>query len=226
MKKYLSLLLALLLCLPAGLCRAEYYCGDPVAVGDTVISPATLEKAAQYHLICGALSSAAIGKSYPVTDSISIVDAMSKALFDLEQQIVICAEAEKMGLGELTPEEEAQLSAQAEAEMAKYRAVVFSENGMAFLPAGDYEPVEDDPEETVTRYLASWGLTIDRLFDEEYIYLLETKMQEKVTAHMQDATEDERIDYYTDWILARTDEAGIKENALSVAEVCLALKGD
>lgn len=226
MKKTVSALLALLICLLAGAGWAEeaFFFPQAAAVGESVISSEELKEDTQSRLLRSALYFAAQGRDYDVIDPVTILDAMSKSLFDLEQREVIFVQALALGAGPLTAEEEAQAAREAAALMAEYRQTAARGEVSAHLPAGEFDYIEGDPEGNLDRYLDSWGLTEERLYNEIYGRMLEEKLEAIVAAEIED--EDEKIDFYTDWILARAEEAPIREDGLAAAEVALSLAGN
>ena len=230
MKRISCLALILLLCMTAcaGRAEEEFFVMESAVTlfGDQSISTAALKKEMTRQQLILALSYAAEGREYDIMDSLNILDLVSKVLFDMEQSAMIrnLIKLQEPEDREVTAEEEAQLRAQAKAEWEEYRAVARSENGMAFLPAGNYVPVPDDPEETITRYFESFGLTEESLYQDALNAALDQKLMQAETAFLEDATEDEKFDYYTDWLLNWFSLAGVQEDPLAVAEVCLRLK--
>ena len=223
MKRFFAMVMALLLI--AGVAGAEtmYFSETAIRVGDTCITPEELEAEVQRRLICSALDCAERGMEFDTVDSLNIIDAMDKTLFDVESALVIRFKADEMGLG-LAEEDWEKAAQQAQKEWDRLWAIACSENGMAFLPAGTYTPV-DDPEESLTLYLASWGLTWDALYRIACDDLLYEKVREQALADM-DVGEDEVWTAFSYWFLDCWEEIGVEEEALAVAEVCLALKGD
>ena len=224
LKRFLTALLTLALLTAAAGARAAYYSDSAFTAGSEAVSPQTLEDAVRRRQILLALGSAEQGRLYDTVDSLNILDAVSKALFDLEQNLVLLREAEARGLLPLTGDEEAQAAREARETWLWCLQILHSDNGMAFLPAGDYLVQDNDPEGNAARYLASWGLTEEALAEENRIRLLDQKLMAAVTAGTED--EEERLTAYVDWFLERMEQADIRENGLGVAEVCLALKGE
>ena len=224
MKRILSVFLALTLMAAGVVCaRAEYYSDTAAAVGETVITPEELEGAMRLYQIQAALSSAALDYSYDVTDTLNIIDALSKVLFDMELQVVIRAQAEAKGIAALTAEEEKDAAARAESAWNAYKETAMSDAGMAHLPAADYTP-STDPDETVANYFAAWGLTKDALMQQAKDEILNEKLLRACAADMTDTDEDAVLDAYTEWLLGCWADAGVVEDAIGVAEVCLNLK--
>ena len=85
-----------------------------------------------------------------------------------------------------------------------------SENGLYFLPAGDFEQAED-PKENIRRYFASFGLTKETLAESMTRELVDEQLKAAVTAGMEGG-EDDIFMHYIDWILERYDESDITEN--------------
>ena len=90
---------------------------------------------------------------------------------------------------------------------------------MAFLPAGDYEHREDDPEGNITRYFASFGLTKEALYQKAVWEQAHDEVKKSVTAFMAGQSEDEIIDYFSDWFLEKMDEVSIREDQDVIADV-------
>ncbi len=201
----------------------DYYSTVALTVDDVEITPQELEEAMRCHLFLSALQMSAYGHEYDTVDRDNIIDTLDKVLFDLELRIVIQDQAEQMGLDELTAGEYDQLWNDALEEWQSIRAQMYGDNAMAYLPAGDYRMIEDDPEGNITRYLASFGLTEDAVYYYLYDQLIEEKLQNAVTGDMDAAGSDDKISYYTDWLLERFWEADIHENGVGIAEVCFRL---
>ena len=223
MKKSVCVLLLCAVCLMAGTGCAEYFSWDAVTVNGTVIAPEELEDAMLRHQIRAALRCASYGYGYDMVDRLNIIDAMSKVLFDLEEEILIREQAEALGVDALSDREEEQARALAQEQWTEYLQIAGSENGMAFLPAGNYTVIRDDPQGSLAGYLSSFGLTEEWLYQEARGEIVEEKLMQAVTSHLSDAAEEEKLDYYVSWLLERRDQAAISENALAVAEVCLKL---
>lgn len=203
--------------------REDYYSFTAITVNGWEISPEELEQAMLCHLLQSAVNASSYGNEYRITDRDNIIDTLDKVLFDLEIRAVIQEQAEQLGVDELTEEEYSQLWSDTQDAWQALRSEMYGENAMAFLPAGDYRMIEDDPEGNITRYLASFGITEDTLYDMLYDQLLEQKLLEAVTAHMENAGEDEKLDVYTSWILEKFWEADIHESGVGIAEVCFRL---
>ena len=203
--------------------REAYYSFTAITVNGWDISPEELEQAMLCHLFQSAVNVSSYGHEYDITDRDNIIDTLDKVLFDLEIRAVIEDQAERLGVDELTEEEYDLLWNETQDSWQALRDALYGENAMAFLPAGDYHWVEGDDEGNITRYLASFGVTEDILYDMLYDQTLEQKLLEAVTADMENADEDEKLDVYTNWILERFWEADIHENGVGIAEVCFRL---
>lgn len=203
--------------------REDYYSFTAITVDGWEISPEELEQAMLCHLLQSAVNVSSYGHEYNITDRDNIIDTLDKVLFDLEIRAVIQHQAEQLDVDELTEEEYGQLWSETEASWQALRGALYGENALAFLPAGDYHWIEGDDDGNITRYLASFGITEDTLYDMLYDQLLEQKLLEAVTAPMENAGEDEKLAVYTSWILERFWEADIHENGVGIAEVCFRL---
>ena len=201
----------------------DYYAFAALTVDGTVITPQELEEAMRCHLLLSALRMSAYGQAYDTVDRENIIDTLDKVLFDLEIHIVIREQAERMELDELTAGEYDQLWNDALEEWQSIRGQMYGDNAMAYLPAGDYRMIEDDPEGNITRYLASFGLTEDTIYCYLYDQLLEEKLKDAVTKDMDAASGDEKTEVYTDWLLESFWKADIHENGVGIAEVCFRL---
>ena len=173
MKKTAALILAAVFFLTAITAFAEtedrFSSGsDPIAV--TVdshdVTQSELESAAVLYVFESALQCAGYGYAFDIMDPLNIEDEMDKLVFDLESWYVVQDLAESMGLYPLGEEAGAAAAANAEAVWEHYWEIAWSDNGMAFLPAGNYEYIEDDPDGNLIRYFASFGLTKDALLQE------------------------------------------------------------
>ena len=232
-RKILSLALALLLALacagaetagtagtaetapePAGLARYDAFYPVAATVGDVSISSAELERSVRRALLIGALSAAPHGRAYDVKDHLNILDEMSKQLFDLEVREVIRQEAGKRGLF-LSMAESEECIARAAQQYQAYREIA-AQYG-AYLPASSFDAGAED---VVAAYFESWGLTEESLYREAYGAKLDELLKQSVAGDIAD--EDEQINVYSDWVLARMDEV-LKEEPLAAVEVALRL---
>ena len=196
-----------------------------IRVNGSPVTAQELREAMRLHDIQAALQCASFGYAYDLTDRLNTLDAMDKVVFDLELRLIIREQAEAMGVAELTEASEEAARAEAEAEWQRSREIVNSDNGLAFLPAGDYEPAPED-EENITRYLASFGLTEEVLLREARTRQVEEQLQAAVTAEMGEADDEARLMYYVDWILARFDSAEIEEDMAGIEKACFWLDAE
>ena len=205
--------------------------GDPsaeiaITVGDEKISAAELKEEIRLELIRSALECAEYGYEYDTVDPENIDDRADIVAFDLELRAVVREQAQQLGTDVLTPAAEEAIEKEVQETWDRYSAIAHSDNGMAFLPAGEYEPVEGDPEETLKRYFASFGLTKDalrRIITAEHI---DTQLETVAIAGKGLKSRDEIIDYYTDWILERYDEMNPVRNQDVIDRVVRELAGE
>ena len=231
MKKTAALLLTLALLLTAltAFTEGELPAGDdPVAltVNSHEITKSELKSAAVLYMFESALQCAGYGYGFDMTDRLNIEDEMDKLVFDMELWYTAQDLAEEMGLYPLSEEAGAAAAANAEETWEYYRGIAWSDNGMAFLPAGDYQNIEGDPEGNITRYFASFGLTKEALLEKAVLDQADEELEKTVTAFMADRSEDEIIDYYTDWFLERMDEQYILTDDEVIGRVIEELAGD
>ena len=201
----------------------DYYFSVALTVDDIEITPRELEEAMRRHLLQSAINVNSYGHEYDITDRDNIIDTLDKVLFDLEIRAVIQEQAEEMGLDDLTVEEYDGIWTSLEEEWQRIFDKLASDDMMARLPAGNYRKAENDPEGNITRYLASFGVTEETIFDDLYHQALEDKLKEAVTKEMEAASGDEKTEAYTDWLLERFWEADIHEYGVGIAEVCFRL---
>ena len=201
----------------------DYYFPVALTVDDIEITSRELEEAMRRHLLQSVINASSYGYGYDITERDNIIDTLDKVLFDLEIRAVIQDQAEEMGLDDLTVEEYDGIWNDLEEKWQRICEKLVSNNIMARLPAGNYRRAEDDPEGNITRYLASFGLTEETIFDELYHQVLEDKLKDAVTKDMDAASEDKKTEVYTDWLLERFWEADIHEYGVGIAEVCFRL---
>ena len=205
MKKRLLCALLALLCL-----LSHAYAEEAIlSVDGNEITRAELKQAVRLELFLGALQCAGYGYALDIVDPLTIEDEMDKVIFALEDRIVIRNLATEYGLA-LNEEDLRAAREDADAEWQQYRDIAFSDNGMAFLPAGDYEPA-DNPEENVTRYFASFGLTQDVLLERSCDWLLEEKLKAAYTDGLE-GTPDELLMAFVEWQLEIFDQYEIIED--------------
>ncbi len=217
MKKLTAVLLSALLlsCFAASVGEGG---GDvAITVGSENITAQQLKDAIELSMFRGAIECAGYGYAYDIVDPLNIEDEADKVVFDMELRVVIRAEAKERGVDTLSPESEEILQARVEETWNRYTEIAMSENGLYFLPAGEYEPAED-PEETIRRYFESFGLTKETLAGDITQELVDDQLQAAVTAGME-GNEDDIFMYYIDWTLERFDETDITENRDVIAGV-------
>ena len=228
MKKTVLVLLCAVLCAALFLSPARAESGAPegmppgggeeavILAGGTGISRGELKRILRLELFLGALNSAGYGYALDIVDPLVVEDKADKVIFALEDGIVVRRLAQERGVS-LDEEDLEEARGRAKAEWDRYRGIVWSENGMAYLPAGDYTPA-DDPEETVDRYLASFGLTQEVLFERACGTVLEEKLMAAFTEGME-GTEDDLLMAYVDWQLAALDETEIRVDTEAVTRL-------
>ena len=197
-----------------------------ITVGDEKITADVLKDEIRLELIRSALECAGYGYEYDTVDPENIADRADTVAFDLELRAVVREQARKLGADVLTPEAEEAVEKEVQETWDRYTAIARSDNGMAFLPAGEYEPVEGNPEETLERYFASFGLTKDALRRIAAAEQTDTQVETVVIAGKGLKTRDEIIDYYTDWILERYDEMNPVRNNDVINRVIQELAGE
>ena len=231
MKKPAALLLILALLLTAFTSFAEGDLpsgDDPAAltVNSHRITKSELKSAAVLYMFESALQCAGYGYPFDITDRLNIEDEMDKLVFDMELWYTARDLAESRGLYPLSQEAAAAAAENAEATWEHYRAIAWSDDGMAFLPAGNYQPEENDPEGNLIRYFASFGLTKEALQEKAVLDQTDEELKKAVTASMGDRSGDEIIDYYTDWFLERMDEQEIVTDDEVIGQVIEELAGN
>lgn len=217
-KRLLCALLALVCLLSQALAEETV-----ISVDGNEITRAELKQAVRLELFLGALQCTGYGYALDIVDPLTIEDEMDKVIFALEDRIVIHNLAAEYGIA-LDEDDLLTAREDADAEWQKYRDIAFSDNGMAFLPAGNYEPA-DDPEETVTRYFASFGLTYDALLERSCDWLLEEKLKAAYTKDM-DGTEDELLMAFVEWQLEDFGTSEIIEDTDAIIELQATLWDD
>lgn len=224
MKKLTAVLLSLLLLLPFAAAAAEGETGGDIAmtVEYTDVTAGQLRDEIELALFRAAIECAGYGYMFDIVDPLNIEDETEKVVLDMELRIVAQIRAKELGVDKLTPESEALVRERVDERWNHYCEIAMSGNGLAFLPAGDYEPSED-PEETLRRYFASFGLTRESLAEHISQEVMEEQLKAAVTAGMENMSDDEIISYYADWILGCYDESYITENEEVIAEVMEAL---
>lgn len=220
MKKLTAILLILVLLLSALTAFAED-ADDPAAlvIGEHEVTRSELKDALTLYMFEAALSCAENGYGFDIVDRLNIEDEMDKLVFDMERWYVSEDLARSMDLYPLRMAAAVRAKVEAEERWTHYREIAWSDNGMAFLPAGDYEQREDDPEGNITRYFASFGLTKDALYQKAVWEQAHDEVKKSVTAFMAGQSEDEIIDYFSDWFLGKMDEVSIREDQDVIADV-------
>ena len=213
MKRRIALLMALMLLPAAPAAFSEGRGDDPVAliVSGHDVTRSDLESAAVLCMFEAALRCAGYGYGFDILDPLNIEDEMDKLVFDMERLLVAQDLAESRGLYPLSDDAYAAAEEEAEEAWKRCREIAWSDNGMAFLPVGAYQCVEDDPEGNITRYFASFGLTKEALLEEAVRNQTYEELKKAETAFMADRSEDEIIDYFSDWFLEKMDEVYIVE---------------
>ena len=216
-----ALAVAMLLAALCGAAAEEATESDPVAfsVGDVQVTASELEAETRLYLFMAALECAEYGEDYYILDPELIDDRADLAVMDIEEHIANRILADDAGVGTLSPDDEEAVRESAHEEWERYRAIAWSENGMAFLPAGDYEVVDGDPEGNITRYFASFGLTEEVLVRFAREELISDRVRESVIEGLSDKSRDEQINYYVQWYFRKLEEIGVTEYKDVIAQV-------
>ncbi len=229
MKKLTALLLTLALLVYGLAAFAEGgYENDPVAlnVNGYEVTESELKTAARLYIFEGALQCAGYGYGLDIVDPLTIEDEMDKLVFDMERWYLSQDLAEGMGLYPLSDEATAEAVAEAEAAWQRYWDIACSDNGMAFLPAGDYQQVDGDDEGNLTRYFASFGLTRETLLDKAVLEQTCEELQKAISAGAPEMDDDALITWYADWFIAELQAADITENSDVIARASAELWND
>ena len=216
MKKLILTVLAIMMAAGA-LCGASAEGmpeSDPIAfvVGDIQVKASELEAETRLYLFMAALECAESGEEYYILDPENVDDRAYLAVMDIEERIANRILADEMGVAVLSDEDEESIRKSASEEWERYREIAWNDNGMAFLPAGDYDVVDGDPEGNITRYFASFGLTEEVLARIAREGLIADRIRESVTADLADKSRDEQINYYVQWYFRKLDEIGVEED--------------
>jgi hypothetical protein len=206
---------------PAGY---AYFNQVALTVNGNVVSTQELEDAMRLYQFRAALRCAPYGYGYDITDPMNAVDALDKLVFDIECQFVLQQRAIALQI-ELTDEERQQALATASEKWQNCRDIVIGETTYAFMPAGYFTVIPGDAEGNITRYLESFGLTQEVLYAEACNDMLEQKLIEAVTEHLDGASEDDKTDFYSTWFAEWYNNADIHENGVAITEVCLHVLG-
>ncbi len=220
MKKPAALLMTLVLLLTALTAFAEE-ADDPIAltVGSHEFSRSELKSAATLYIFEAALSCAGYGYGLDTVDPLTVEDEMDKLVFDMERWYVAQDLAEEIDLYPLDMDGVIAAAADADETWERYLRIAWSENGMAFLPAGDYQPVEDDPNGNLIRYFASFGLTREALLRKAILEQTYAELKKEVTSSMTDLSDEEILNEFTDWFHEKMEEAYIAEHDDVIAQV-------
>ena len=224
MKKLAALLMTLVILLTAlAVSSGEGYDAEEdlvaLTVDDHEVTQSELQDAATLALFEAALSCAGYGYGFDIIDPLNIEDEMDKLIFDIELGYVEMDQAQAMGLYPLSAEAAAAAEQEAEETWQRYLDIAWSDDGMAYLPAGNYQYVEDDPNGNIVRYFASFGLTKEALLEKAVREQAGEELKGAVTASMADQSDEDIIMYYADWILEKMDEAYIEENDMAIQAV-------
>lgn len=230
MRKLAAILTALvLLCgIAGGFAEEEEYDGDAVAlvVDGVEVTAAELEAEIRLNMFLAALSCAGYGYEYDITDPLNIEDETDKTLFAIELRMVTQAAAFDKDVHVLTPESEERAEKEAAETWERYVEIAMSENGLWFLPAGDYQVIDGDPEGNITRYFASFGLTKEVVLNRAREDQLERQLSEYVTEDEPGLDENGKIEAYSDFILIWMDATEIIENWDVITGVMVRLGAD
>lgn len=229
MKKLISLLLAVGMLF--GMCAATAEGApedDPAAftVGGVRVTASELEAETRLYLFLAALECAEYGEDYYILDPENIDDRADLAVMDMEEHIANRILAEEASVGTLSAADEEAIRESAHEEWERYRGIAWSDYGMAFLPAGEYEFVDEDPEGNITRYFASFGLTEEALVRFAREDLISDRVRESVIAGLADKSRDDQINYYVQWYFRKLEEIGVEEDAEVIASVKEKIAGD
>ena len=195
-------------------------------VNGVKISAGELEAAVQLHMFRAAVQCAGYGYGYDIVDPLNIEDAMDKEIFEIERRILIRKLAEEAGIWPLNAEGEQAAEEAGHAEWDADMQIAMSMNGLAFLPAGDYEYVEGDDMGNLTRYMESFGLTENVLCEKAREDEANKQLKQKVMADRTDLSEDELIVEYAYWFMDQFEDMEITENADAIAMVMSWLDAD
>ena len=201
---------------------------DPAAfsVGDTQVTASELEAETRLYLFMAVLECAEYGEDYDIMDPENVDDRAYLAVMDMKERIANRIIMEEEGIAPLSADEEKEAAENGREEWERYRKIAWSDNGLAFLPAGDYEIIDGDPEGNITRYFASFGLTEAGLEAYAREEMIGNKVREYVIGALADMTSDQKIEYYIKWYNQKLDEIGISENPEVIALVVERLSED
>ena len=216
MKKVLALLLMIAIACGMTCAFAEDGADEgeriALAVAGVETTAAELEAEIRLYMFMSALECAGEGEEYNILDPENIDDKTYYVVMDIEDRIADRILAEEAGIDTLTSDDEEALTEEANETWERYRAIAWSDDGMAFLPAGDYEVIDGDPEGNITRYFASFGLTEDVLLAQARAELIGNRLRAYVTDPLTDMSRDAKTEYYVQWRNDRFDELGVEED--------------
>ncbi len=222
MRRFMAAVLAVLMMLcvfPA--IAEETYDGSMIAfsVGDTQVTASELEAETRLYLFMAALECAEYEEDYDIMDPENIDDRAYLAVMDMEERIANRILMEQEGIPPLSAEDEEAILESAHEEWERYRGIAWSDSGIAFLPAGNYQVVDGDPEGNITRYFAGFGLTEETLAGIVREEMISSRIRQSVFDTLADMTTDQKIDYYVQWQKDKMDEIGVTENQEVIALV-------
>ena len=222
MRRFMAAVLAVLMMLcvfPA--IAEETYDGSMIAfsVGDTQVTASELEAETRLYLFMAALECAEYEEDYDIMDPENIDDRAYLAVMDMEERIANRILMEQEGIPPLSAEDEEAILESAREEWERYRGIAWSDSGIAFLPAGNYQVVDGDPEGNITRYFAGFGLTEETLAGIVREEMISSRIRQSVFDTLADMTTDQKIDYYVQWQKDKMDEIGVTENQEVIALV-------
>ena len=216
MKKVLAVLLMIAIACGMNCAFAEDGADEgeriALAVAGVETTAADLEAEIRLYMFMSALECAGEGEEYNILDPENIDDKTYYVVMDIEDRIADRILAEEAGIDTLTSDDEEALTEEANETWERYRAIAWSDDGMAFLPAGDYEVIDGDPEGNITRYFASFGLTEDVLLAQARAELIGNRLRAYVTDPLTDMSRDAKTEYYVQWRNDRFDELGVEED--------------
>ena len=222
MRRFMAAVLAVLMMLcvfPA--IAEETYDGSMIAfsVGNTQVTASELEAETRLYLFMAALECAEYEEDYDIMDPENIDDRAYLAVMDMEERIANRILMEQEGIPPLSAEDEEAILESAREEWERYRGIAWSDSGIAFLPAGNYQVVDGDPEGNITRYFAGFGLTEETLAGIVREEMISSRIRQSVFDTLADMTTDQKIDYYVQWQKDKMDEIGVTENQEVIALV-------
>ena len=222
MRRFMAAVLAVLMMFCAFTAFAEEtYDGSLVAfsVGDTQVTASELEAETRLYLFIAALECAEYEEDYDIMDPENIDDRAYLAAMDMEERIANRILMEQEEIPPLSAEDEESIIESAQEEWERYRGIAWSDSGIAFLPAGNYQIVDGDPEGNITRYFAGFGLTEEILAEIAREEMISSRVRQSVFDTLADMTTDQKINYYIRWQSDKMNEIGVTENQEVIALV-------